>query len=517
MVNNDYENDILLDSDVSLFDSEPLEDTSQQPDQKILKVNEFERDINSYSSKVSKYTEESRYVRDILNNPLAKFDFTASSVQEILDNPKLLTDYIKLHNKTVNNRHKVLEAYYEGKNVSILYFKNRRKQRNKSDVRVVSPFASVIVDTQLSYSFSNNIKIEDKNKVNIDFINELFNSNTLNVHNKNLALDCLIFGHAFEINFVNKKGINKLKKLSVYNTFIIYSDDLENEPLCAVYYTIKNGKVNITLYFDEIILTYDNVDLEELEKLEELPLSEEFIQLNAFNKVQVIEYLNNDNKMSAFESVISLIDAHDAIMSDIINVSNDTPDSLLKIKGVLSKESLEALNTSLMSEANALYLEGATSPDNSRYTETDAEYMKNNYDVTANKVIIDTLENLIFSLSKTPNFSDSSFGTLTSGVAMQYRLYTTETAADKIQNKFKEGLAERFNMWAFLFNVLKNPKYSNLNLNTLNFKFVENVPVNVFERIEFLQKAGAKFSNETLLSYIPDLDVELEKTRLKNQ
>lgn len=514
---NNYDNNIEFDySDSSLFSEEPITQNEEIEEQQYLKVNEFERDINT--GNYNKFTEESKYVREILNNPYARMTFRASDEYVLFDDFNIIKNFIDIHSNYQNKRSAILQNYYEGKNTAILYFNNRRRQVNKSDNRIITPFARKIVETHVAYSFSNEIKINDSNKKVDAFVNTLFNRTQLNAHNKRLATDVLTFGHAFEINYRNKRGKNILKNLSVYNTFVIYTDDLEEEPICAVYYTITKKHINITLYFSDYIIYLNDIPLSTYDTITEFPdIDEENIGFNGFGGVQIIEYKNNDEKLSVFEPVISLIDAHDSIMSDIINVSNDTPDALLKIKGVLSKKSLSAFNSSVMKDSNAIYLEPGETPDGSNYSEVDASYMTSNYDVNANKIITDILKDLIYTQSNTPNFSDSSFGSVTSGIVMQYRLYATETVAEITQTSFKEGLAMRYMLWSRLYTFLKDTTYSNLDVDQLLFIFVENVPVNIFERIDAIVKNGGKISNKTLLEYLPNSDYETEIKRLKEE
>lgn len=507
----DFENDIEYDvQDSTIFS----DDSEQKP---LLKVNEFEYGYPVDSS-INKFTQESKYVREVLNNPLARKDFYIDSVESLLTDFNILKEFIDIHSEYQNKRHGILENYYEGKNVAILHFENRRRQKNKSDNRVITPFARTIVDTHVGYTFSNNINIQDSDKKTLEFVNNLFNKTKLNSHNKRLATDMFKFGHAYEINYRNKKGKNIVKTMSVYNTFMIYTNDLEKEPICGVHYILRKDNIDITLYFDDFILYLDTIDLKIWNSINEFPeVNEESIGFNGFGGVPIIEFKLNDEKLSVFEPVISLIDAHDAIMSDIINVSNDTPDALLKIKGVLSQQSLNALNSSAMKDANAVYLEPGTTPNGDAYSEVDASYMTSNYDVNANKTITDMLSDLIYTQSSTPNFSDDSFGSATSGIVMQYRLYGTETVAEITQTQFKEGLIVRYELWANLYKLLKDVKYGNVDISQLDFVFVENVPVNIFERFDAIVKAGGKISNETLLSYLPNTDYKTEMNRLNEQ
>src|SRR5699024_8636386 len=203
-------------------------------------------------------------------------------------------------------------------------------------------------------------------------------------------------------------------QLSVHNTFVIYDDTVDKQPIAAVRYYKQQFSDNsfVELYTDKVIKRYKLSDSNKLTYLED--------REQVFDYIPIVEYSNNKYRQGDFEDVLSLIDLYDAAQSDTANYMQDLNDALLVIKGNLE---IDVKQAQRMKEKNLLMLQtemdGEGKPSNA-----DAFYIYKQYDVQGTESYKDRLFNNILLFTSIPNLLDDKKGTGNqSGEALKMKLF----------------------------------------------------------------------------------------------
>lgn len=221
-----------------------------------------------------------------------------------------------------------------------------------------------------------------------------------------------------------------------------------------------------------------------------------------FGLVPVVEYKNNEQEVGDFETVIPLIDAYDKLESDSLNDFEYFTDAYLVLSGV----SADSDDIKQMKENRVLLLDEDSS----------ASWLIKNGNDTNIQNIKDRVQTDIHKFAKVPDLSDESFSGNTSGIAIKYKLYGTETIISTKERKFQKGLQRRIEL---LFNILAL-KGMNYDWRSIDINFTRNLPSNINEVADIVQKLAGTVSRETLLAQIPcvtNITAEIERIKEENE
>src|SRR5690606_24741328 len=160
--------------------------------------------------------------------------------------------------------------------------------------------------------------------------------------------------------------------LSPLQTFVIYSDTVDKQPLAGVRYyspVMDDERTVVEVY------TADAIHRLNAKDPHTLYLELESENEHYFGGVPIIEYSNNRFRQGDYEKSLSLIDLYDAAQSDTANYMTDLNDAMLKITGNLEIDVAEARN---MKDANILLLQAEMGPDGA-VGRVDADYIYKKY------------------------------------------------------------------------------------------------------------------------------------------
>ena len=107
----------------------------------------------------------------------------------------------------------------------------------------------------------------------------------------------------------DEKPTPKSYVISPFNTFVVYDDTVEHNPLLGVYYYPVNNDKNELIGYKVTVSSSKLITVYETDRSLSLK-SEISREQNVFADVPIIEYSNNDVQQGDFEQVISLIDAY---------------------------------------------------------------------------------------------------------------------------------------------------------------------------------------------------------------
>lgn len=472
-----------------------------------LKVNEFEQDVEE--PVIQAKTFQQTYT------PEANFSYRADSAEEILNDIKALGALIQDHHENQCPRLAALDNYIKARNTDIYNENSRRVEEGKSDHRAAHNFCKVINVFDVGY----NTGIPIKKKSQDDKINQIIQDydrlNDTEGLDSELWRDVGKYGRAYELQYRNQNDEDHSVISNVFETFVVYSLDVERRPLFAVRYpkyTIgTQERMTVIVYTDTEIITYRPT------AIGTMILVEDHREKHYWGEVPITEYSSDRYRQGSYEDVISLIDLYDSAQSDTANYMTDLNEAILVISGDLNLSKYTVKDMIDMKKANMLLLENGINPDGSK-TQTSAGYIYKQYDVSGTEAYKDRLQKDIHKISFVPDLTDESFSGNQSGEAMKYKLFGFQQMSKTRQRSFKKGLMRRYRL---LLNIKSQvQEANNTDLGDLTVTFTPNLPKAVLDELKALSDAGTEFSQETMLglaSFVEDISAELDRIKAEQE
>lgn len=416
---------------------------------------------------------------------------------------ELVVKLIREHEKQLP-RFKKLKKYYLGEH-DIL---SKQRAKNKPNYKPVCNHAKDIADTSTGYFMGNTISYSNSEDTDIDELLIAFDNAEVDETDHDNALDMAIYGVAYEYVYAREnENILDIKSLEVENTFIVYDDSIEQQPLFGVYYFKRKENKADTETYQAVIMTKQFVYSIVLEGKEKGVISDKPIPHN-MGDIPIIEYKNNKYSIGDFEQQIGLIDSYNSLTANRINDKEQFIDSILVLYGARlgddEEESIKAMES--LAEHKLLEL----------HPEARAEYLSK----TLNENEVETLRNAvkqdIYTFSHIPNLTDENFAGNSSGVAMEFKLLGLEMITKIKQRYYVKGLKKRIKLFA---NYLGLTQIA-IDANSIIPHFSRSLPKNLLEISQIVSNLDGKVSQETLLSQIPFVEdpmSEIEKVNEEKQ
>lgn len=349
--------------------------------------------------------------------------------------------------------------------------------------------------------------MNEADKKQLTTISDIEWQNDLNALNSDLAFDASVYGRAFEYHFRDKDNVDRVVLIDPLEMFVIRDQTVEQNIIAAVHLPVYDGKVHMTIYTADRVLTYK-------------PFSSGAVRLvleadnkHEYKDVPVVEWWNNRFRMGDYESEISLIDAYDAGQSDTANYMSDQNDAMLVIKGDLDSMGLDAVTSAKLKEANIMLLQTGISTTGQQ-TSADADYIYKQYDVQGTEAYKNRLANDIHRFSRIPNLDDDRFNSTASGIALLYKMIGLEQVRKDKETYFTKALRRRYELIGNIHEVINAPA---IDAEKLTFTFHPNIPQDVWTEIKAYIEAGGEVSQETLMENATFTDYKTEQERLLKQ
>ena len=412
-------------------------------------------------------------------------------------NLESLEGFINAHKSLVIERYEPLLNMYQGKH-GVLF--NAPKPLNKPDNKVVMNFAKYIVDTLNGYFLGIPIKINHDSEEYINKLTDVTDYNNIDDEQYELAKDMSIFGVGYEMLYLDEDAIENILHVSPLETFVIRDNSIRKKIRYGVhYYLDQDGNLKGTFSDYEKIYYFE-------EGKDGLYISEEYPHY--FGICPIIEYRENEECQSAFESVYTLINQIDKVVSEKANDVDYFADAYLKVVGVeLTEEQVRFLKDNRVWNLYKTSNEAdGTIPDVGFLSKPDADQTQEN--------LLDRLEEKIYQLSMVPNLSDENFGT-SSGIALSYKLQGLDNLCKSKERKFTAGLNTRYKLLCNLPNWGDKEAYKGI-----TYQFTRNAPKNVLEEAQVVNSLNGLVSKETGLSYLSIVDnakEEIEKMKEEDE
>lgn len=408
---------------------------------------------------------------------------------------QLLDEFIMKHKQNVSSRYEKLKKAYESDH-EILH--QKRKESHKPDNRIVVNFPKYIVDTMNGFFIGNPVKTTCDDDEVADFVEYIEQFNDQDDNNAELAKICSIYGHGYEMYYVDEDAELCITYLNPMEAFMIYDESIIERPLYFVrLYTDYEG--------EEWGSISDAYGVRHFRHTGNSVWTDEDWIPHYFSGVPATEFVENAERQGLFEPVISMVNAYNKAISEKANDVDYFADAYLKILGA----KVEQEDVLFIRDSRILNFTGE---DGEKIV---AEFMSKPSADGTQENLLNRLERLIFQISMIANISDENFGTA-SGIAMKYKLQAMSNLEKTKERKFTSGMNRRYKL-LFAHPLSKVPADSWVKL---HYQFTPNIPANMLEEAEIASKLENVVSHETqlkVLSVVDNVQDELAKIADENE
>ena len=370
------------------------------------------------------------------------------------------------------------------------------KPEYKPDKRIAVNFAKYITDTMNGFFIGIPIKVMcDEDKAVADYVEFLDQYNDQDDNNAELSKMCSIYGKAYEMYYVDDLGNIGITYLSPEEAFVIYDDSILERPryFCRVYKDADD--IVYVSVSDDTRVRYLSME----GGLHWLPGEE---KSHGFEGVPATEYRENEEEISIFEPVLTMINEYNEAVSEKANDVAYFADAYLKVLGAkVLPENLQEIRDNRIINFEGLLDNG----------QLEVDFLQKPDGDTSQEHLLDRLEKLIFQISMVANISDENFGS-SSGIALKYKLQAMSNLALTKQRKFTSGMNRRYML------IFSNP-VSGMKKDDwvkLTYQFTQNIPSNLLEESQIAGNLAGIVSQQTQLSVLSCVDnVQQEIEQIK--
>lgn len=384
---------------------------------------------------------------------------------------------------------KVYQNYYDGKHDILNDYKFANSRAN---MRIIVNWFRKFLTDELAYSLNAPVNYIDKlgNKDYIDKIDIDF-STWEKVHNQKLMLQANIFGHAYELRYLNDVEF-KATVLNPLNCFVLESNKADKTVELAMHFYKENQFSDVELvdvYLPNFVVQHYIVDGDEL-----TPNGE---SRHAFPTVPVYVVEANTERKSMLDDIKGLIDAYNTTISNMVNELSDFRMAILKIIGTRFENEEDI---SKMVEKGAIEMNVGA----------DIDYLiKNLPSEFADSTLKETKENIYKQASHID--TNEKLQSNLSGSALRGRLITLENKCSTIHTMLEQCIKSRLKDYFYILKVKENIEYD---YRLISQKFTMNVPTDLLHLADIFSKLKDGFALETLYSIFPFVEnpsVEYQK------
>lgn len=406
----------------------------------------------------------------------------------------IVKKFIEKH-KEENARYQYLINMYKG----IMDIATQTpKDSWKPDNRLAVNFPKYIVDTFTGYFNGIPVKKSHKDSKVLEKIQAFDNLNDMEDEEAELAKMACIYGRAFELLYQDENTQTNVVYNSPENMFMVYDDSIKQEPLFAVRYGYDE---NDALY-GEVYTKTKKYSLSG--KSSEVKMGEG--EINPYPELPVVEFYFNEERMSIFESVISLVNAFNKAISEKANDVEYFSDQYLVFLGAeIDEEDAKNIRDNRLIN----FFDKNNNGQSSIASKVEVKFLEKPDSDAQTENLLDRLTKLIFQITMVSNISDESFGS-SSGVALAYKLQAMSNLALSFQRKFQSSLNKRYK----LFCSLTTNEAGKDSWKDIEYSFTRNEPKDIKEQAETATLLMGVTSEETalsVLSVVPDVKTEIER------
>ena len=312
-----------------------------------------------------------------------------------------------------------------------------------------------------------------------------------------LARYASLYGKGAEIIYTDAHARPRSAALDPRCAFVVYADDVSKDPLFGIHFHPIADEGGTPRGYEAMVytaserLTYRAADYASLFRSPPVGAAPHY-----FGRLPLIEYWNNEEESSDVESVLSLIEAYDALQSARVNDQEQLADALLIVYGArLETDEKGRTPAQQLRQDKLLYL-----PDR----DAGAQYLVKQAGEGAEELRA-AIERDIHKFSMIPDLSDQQFSGNVSGVAMKYKLLGLEQLTCLKERWFREALQERLRCYAH-FLAVKGGRA--VDPAAVRLTFARTLPESALDAAQMVKTLEGIVPDQVLLSQLPFLDGE---------
>lgn len=374
-------------------------------------------------------------------------------------------------------------------------------ENGKPDNRLIANFARYLVLNFNGYFIGVPARVSHDDETINEIITEFWRQNDMDDILDELGKLSSIYGNAYLFMYQDEDAQTKLAYLPPLNVFNIYSDEIKPSTVYGVHYRVTEDGYSGDLYSEDEEVSF-TLDGDKLIYGESEPLY--------YGRVPLIEFVENEERLSLIDPVEVAINAYNKILSEKSNDIDYFADAYLAILGMELDEKAQfefRQNRLINSDSKEVVIEFLEKPN--------ADESQENQ--------LDRLERLIYTLSMVTNTSENSVGGgnssgVASGEALKVKQQPMQNMAISKERKFESGLQTMFRMF---FNLVTNvPASKRDEYINIDYTWTRNTPKNLTEEIDNAAKAQSILSEETqisLISAVSNAKEEIERKREEDE
>lgn len=415
-------------------------------------------------------------------------------------NQKRLKKIINYHRQNILPELQKSRGYYDGSGQEIM--SRTYSDTTKPNNRIVKNYCKTIVENFRGYICGVPVTYSPSSDKDITPLLDCLKSNDYQNSDSEWLKNALIYGCAPQLCYINEKQEKRFKNINPEQVIPVYAADLDEELLYVIYY------YPITDWDSDVWEPRYSVNVYDKETISHFTSDSSFSNLTPAGEVELhyfdsvpfsIFYLTDDGE-SIFKSIISLQDAYNKMLSDSVNDWEAFVDAYLILTNVTADEN----DIAAMKENRVLVLDD----------DATASYLTKSTSDTQVQNLLDDMNTAIHTIANSPDFSSEEFGSgVSSGVALQFKLVGFNNIAANIENQFKKAIQKRIQLLNNVFTLVDMEAFA------IDIIFTHNLPQNIADTAETINKLRGLVSDETLLAQLPfvsDVNVELEKVNGQN-
>lgn len=389
-----------------------------------------------------------------------------------------------------------LQQYYN-------YYKGKQKIMSKVATDVGKPCNRVCVNycyniVQNYLGYLTGIDVAYSSDKDLEDIQEVLNYNDVHNADSELLKNALIYGKAFEINYVDEDGEQRFKVLDSRECIPVYDNTLNQN----LVYVIRLYRANLIDAEEYIVEVYDSSACRTYRStmgFSSFALLEE--TAHYFAQVPITVFSLNAEEDSIFDKIMTLQDAYNELLSDEVDDFQSFADAYLLMKGVVA----DADDLADAKSKRAFMIDA----------DADISYLTKNISDTQIQDMLQNINDSIHKIANSPDFNDEKL-MAQSGIAMRYKLVGFENASSAIEANMKKALQKRIELICEVLNL----KGAESMWRDVKIQFTRNLPSNLVETTQIVNSLRGLVSDETLLALLPfvvDPAAELEKLEAQKQ
>ena len=405
---------------------------------------------------------------------------------------ELLIALINKHKNIVNNRFKVLQNYFEGKQ-NILY---REIDNGKPNNRNVFNYCRYITDQLTGYFLGKPVSYSSENKDLLDKLILNYKINNEELENNNLAHKASVKGTSFELCYMDETAEFKFKSLDTDSVFFILDSSIENKLKYAIrYYDVEEVMDNKTVSYIEIY-SEDKIIKYRIDSEGTTLVSEEE---HYFGEVPIIEFANNRYRTGDFEFVVDVQDSINKLKNDVANDLDYYSNCILALEGVDGTND-EALKKLENGESRTMLL-----PEGSK-----AGFITKNINNNVVEYYSNNLREDLHLLASIPDLTKLNITGDMKATAIKSLFFGTEQVVSEKERQFKLGLEKRIRLYCKFLELKSN---STVDWRDIEITFNRNIPVNLSEFGDSVIKLQGTLPTEMVLEELKKAGLDIDVNR----